>query len=143
MTELKEPDTQGRSHLAPSSMVKVIDYDKRTGKILRTIYYYDPEHVGMIYPGCLYLQMEDAADDALQYVSDRKVVDRARQQLVVEGQVIKGIGAGASIVIEGSRYTCDGSDVHLSFTHPGVYTVTVEDWPYLDWSADIENIPQQ
>lgn len=124
------------------SMVKVVDYNKVTGKILRVVCYYDPEHVGLLYPGCLYVEMDKPTDETLYYVRDNNVVARPEQSLTVEGLVIKGARCGASVIIEGVSYLCDGSDVCLEFDCPGIYTVSVEDWPFLEWSAEVESVPQ-
>lgn len=124
--------------VSPFTSVKVVDYDKSTGQILRTIHYYDPEHVGSLYPGALYLPTETDVNDLTDYVTGGQVVKRPTQKITTEGVILKGISKTATVMIEGVSYSCDGSDVHLSFSHPGKYVVTVKDWPYLDWSTEVE-----
>lgn len=126
--------------MSPFTSVIVVDYDNDTGKILRTINYYDPEHVGMLYPGALYLPAETIVNDLTQYVSGRELVDRPVQPITLDGMVLKGVQAGATVTIEGIDYNVSKSeDIELEFSHVGTYEVKVVHWPYLDWSMSIEN----
>ena len=123
------------------SSIKVVDYDKETGEILRTVTFPDPIVATTLYPGCVYLDSDVDTSDVRRYVDldTRTVIDRPAQRLTLDGMALKGVRAGAELVLEEVVYECDGSDIELEFSHPGTYTITVKDWPYLDWSAEIEN----
>lgn len=123
------------------SALKVVDYDHGSGEILRTITLPDPRDANILYPGCLYLPLDTDTSDVRRYVDleARVVVDKPTHPIVIDGLTLKGVSKGAKLTIEGETYECDGSDVHLEFSHVGTYTVTVKNWPYLDWSAEIEN----
>lgn len=72
------------------------------------------------------------------------VKPRAPMDIHVDGTRLSGIPAGALIRLEDSSHVADGSDVELSFEHPGRYRVTVTLPPFLPFEADIdyENSPQ-
>ena len=123
------------------SAIKVVDYDHGSGEILRTITMPDPQGASILYPGALYLPVETDTNDVRRFVDVqlRVVVDKPVHPIVIDGRTLKGVSAGSQLTIEGATYACDGTDVHLEFSHPGTYTVMVKNWPYLDWSAQIEN----
>lgn len=139
MTEI-QPTQQTEEVLL--SAVKVVDYDKASGEILRTVTFPDPIEATLLYPGCLYLDVNVDTNDVRRYVdlTTRTVVDKPTQPITVDGRVLKGVQAGAIVTIEGIDYAVSESeDIELEFSHVGVYEVKVKHWPYLDWSASIEN----
>lgn len=92
--------------------------------------------------GVLYLPSVYTAEinDSFQYVDDGVVVDRPLQSITVDGMTLKGVQEGATVTIEGIDYNVDKTeDIELEFSHVGSYEVKVTHWPYLDWSATIEN----
>lgn len=140
MTDISKLETAEVEPLLSS--IKVVDYDHDTGEILRTIIYPNPIEATTLYPGCLYLPAEVDTSDVRRYVDvkARVVVDKSVQQITVEGMVLKGVQAGATVTIEGIDYNVSKSeDIELEFSHVGTYEVKVVHWPYLDWSASIEN----
>lgn len=80
--------------------------------------------------------------DSQQYVLDSMIVDRPRIPATFEGNLLRGIPEGATIVIEGSEYVADGTDIELDFAYPGTYTIRATLWPYTDLELSYENIPQ-
>lgn len=119
--------------------IKVIDFDRTTGQILRTVTYYDAEHACELYPGCLYLPVETPSDDLLFYVKDSTVLPRPESTAYLDGAKLCSVNENATVIIDGEKYTADGSDIDLEFSHSGTYLLTVKDWPYLDWTAEYEN----
>jgi len=73
-----------------------------------------------------------------------EVKQRVPMDVHVDGTRLSGVPAGATIRVEDSSHVADGSDVELSFEHPGRYRVTVALPPFLPFEADIdyENSPQ-
>lgn len=115
------------------STVKVVDYDKQTGQILRVIAWPDPMDVARYYPGCLYLPEHTDTDDVRRYVKDREVVDRPEMPVTFDGQFLLGVPEGAMITIDGVEYTADGSPaIEVEFEYPARYEIVVSKWPYLD-----------
>lgn len=122
--------------------VKIVDYDKVSGEILRTITFPDPIEATALYPNCLYLPAETDTSDVRRYVdlATRTVVDKPVQQITVDGLVLKGVQVGATVTIEGINYpVTESGDVELEFSHFGTYEVKVTNWPYREWSAKLEN----
>ena len=57
-------------------MIKVVDYDRETGHILRVITYWDEATALTVYPGCLLVPAETLVDDLTCVVIDGKVMPR-------------------------------------------------------------------
>lgn len=85
------------------------------------------------------MNIQDDVSWESHYVLAGAITQRQTMPITVSGMKLSGATATAEIEIEGVVYECDGSDIELEFTHPGVYLVKVVDWPLLDWSAEIEN----
>lgn len=128
------------SELPILSSIKVIDYDKTTGEILRTITFPDPIEATTLYPDCLYLPQETDTSDVRRYVdmSARTVVDKPVLPVTLDGQFLRGVPAGSTITIDGQEYVADGTDVELEFEFHGEYRITVSLWPYLDFEVKYE-----
>ncbi|MBA1193380.1 hypothetical protein G7007_10965 [Pseudomonas entomophila] len=52
------------------------------------------------------------------------------------GDLLKGVPAGAVVVIEGQEYTADGTDIVLEFEHPGIYLIKVDAFPQKTWEGE-------
>jgi len=120
--------------------MKLYDYDPETGRINRVMTYPNScvKEIITLIPDAIYCADGHEGDDLTHYVKDGEVVPRPEQSIQLEGMMLKGASNTATVTIEGVVYNCDGSNIELSFVRPGNYTVTVKDWPYSDWSAQIE-----
>lgn len=120
--------------------MKIFDYDKATGRILRVLSYPNSYGQGAVdlVPDGIFCADGFEGDDLSHYVVDGEVVQRPIQNIILDGMVLKGVRNTATIEIEHVVYNCDGSDIELSFVRPGTYTVKVVEWPFQDWSKDIE-----
>lgn len=115
------------------STIKIVDYDKTTGQILRAITWPDPMEAARYYPGCLYLPEHTDTDDVRRYVKDRTVIDRPEMPVTFDGRFLSGVPAGATIAIDGVEYHADGSPaIEVEFESPARYQIVVSQWPYLD-----------
>ncbi|QVM90230.1 hypothetical protein JYG34_19795 [Pseudomonas entomophila] len=115
------------------STIKIVDYDKTTGQILRVIAWPDPMAAARHYPGCLYLPEHTDTDDVRRYVKDREVVDRPEMTVTFDGHSLQGVPEGARIAIDGVEYTADDSPViEVEFDYPARYEIVVSQWPYMD-----------
>jgi hypothetical protein len=123
----------------PDRSIKIVDYDKTTGQINRVVTYYEAEHAGELYPGCLYLPVETETNDMLFYVKDSSVLPRPVSTVYLDGAKLCNVRENAAVIIDGETYTADGSEITLEFSHSGQYLITVKDWPFLDWSGIYEN----
>lgn len=127
--------------------MKIVRYDPKTGRIdsvqtMDDLLMTDAIREFMGEEGVLYLPSVYTAriSDLNQYVHAGVVVDRPLQPITLEGRVLKGVLAGATVTIEGIDYNVyESEDIELEFSHVGVYEVKVVHWPYHDWSANVEN----
>lgn len=118
----------------------IVDYEKDTGMINRVIRYPRPDY-DELYPGCLYFGDTFQVSDATHYVKDGSVEIRPSMHVVIEGSILKGVPAGSSVIIEGSEYTADGSDIELDFEFSGKYLIQVTQWPFIDAEVMYETFP--
>lgn len=123
--------------------MRLYEFDKVTGRITccRDYPTTNPETIMTIlsiYPDSVYCAIGHEGDDLTHYVLDGEVVPRPVQNIVRDGMTLKGVRKTATIKIGEKTYTCDGSNIELSFPRPGIYNVTVIEWPYTDWSDQIE-----
>ena len=125
--------------------MRLFEFDKSTGRIIcrRDYPTADKKTVDellAVYPDSIYCPDGFIGDDVNYYVEDGNVVPRPAQPVYLVGMKLRGVRPGASVIIEGESYNVtDTSDIELEFSHPGKYEVQVIDWPYLDWSVQIEN----
>lgn len=89
-------------------------------------------------PGEKFIEVPSQTDPGLWYVQHGKLVKRPVMSAVQVGTVISGVPKGAQVLIEGQRYTADGSPIELEFPLPGTYRIHVQCWPYLDWETTYE-----
>jgi hypothetical protein len=74
------------------------------------------------------------------YVLNDELAERPVMPVTIVGLSLKGVRKGAKVIIEDVSYdVTDAGDIELEFAHPGTYEVRVIDWPYLNWSAQVEN----
>lgn len=88
----------------------------------------------------------DGDHDASTHWYDRVagvVKERVPMDIRVDGDHLLGVPAGATVFVEDKPHVADGSDIELSFDHPGRYQVRVTLPPFLSFQADIdyENSP--
>ncbi|MEX5318036.1 MULTISPECIES: hypothetical protein [Gammaproteobacteria] len=86
-----------------------------------------------------YIQAEEPARATEHYVVEGELKARPDMGGVLEGRLLRGVIAGASVSIENEVYVADGTDIELSFSAPGTYQVTVTLWPYRDQEFTVEN----
>lgn len=109
-------------------------YDPETGKILET--HASPGKMAVV-GNKAFIELPAKMDS--QYVKDGAVLDRPTFDARLTGNIIKGAPAGASIFIDGTEYTADGSDIELSFSIEAQHVITIELWPYLPMELIYEN----
>jgi hypothetical protein len=85
------------------------------------------------------LQLAEGYGSCLHdYVSGGKVVQRPSMEIELNGNTLSGVTAGATISIEGTEYTADGTDIDLSFDIPGKYMVEISMWPFITWRESVD-----
>lgn len=55
----------------------------------------------------------------------------------VDEAVVSGVPEGLSVLIDGTSYTSDGAPLELSFSVPGTYLISVNQWPWMPWKQEI------
>lgn len=73
------------------------------------------------------------------YVVDGDLRSRPDGLGTLNGHLLSGVPASATVTIEGQEYITDGTDIELGFSAPGTYLVTVTLWPYRDQEFTVEN----
>lgn len=116
-----------------------LEVEPGTGRILSVVRYHttNQEDAGL-YPNHVVLAPGAEVSSRLDYLVDGEVTPRPEHPATLEGLTLKAVGAEAIVEIEGLTYPCDGTDVDLEFSHPGVYLITLREWPYLDKEFRIE-----
>lgn len=123
----------------------LFDYDPATGRILcKRMYPGSSEktvqELMSVYPDALFYPDGFEGDDVTHYVLAGEAVQREVQLVTLVGMKLRGVRMGASVIIEGESYNVtDTNDIELEFSYPGKYEVKVIDWPYIDWSVEVEN----
>ena len=92
----------------------------------------------------------DQADPRTHWVVDGQLASRPLLDIQVEqhtvladgetGLIVRGVPAGASIVVNGPvtlQAQADGSDLHLTFAIPGRYSLAISLFPFQDWQGDV------
>lgn len=85
------------------------------------------------------LQVPEPANPAVSYVSQGRIQARPVGGAVLNGNVLRGVPAGALVVIEDAEYTADGSEIELEFSQPGAHAIKVSAWPYQDQEFTYED----
>lgn len=73
------------------------------------------------------------------YVSNGEVKERPTLPTTLSGLTLNDVPLGASVLIEGQSYTATSETIELEFSLPGIYTVTIEKWPYITKELTVEN----
>ena len=81
-------------------------------------------------PGHYYIA--DVDDESLIRIELRQ-----EMTLVLDGLILSGVPAGATVTIEGAEYLADGTDIELSATHSGTFLVGVSLFPWRDASVEV------
>lgn len=89
--------------------------------------------------------LEGAIDSDGYYVQLPEQILRPRpvQSIHMDGMIMHGVRKGAGVEIENNTYVANGEPIHLQFNLPGAYTIKIKQWPYMDWSIDIDNQTRQ
>lgn len=112
----------------------VVDYDRETGQV-RGLITYPFDDYEKIYPGGLFLGNSAEVSDLRHYVKNGIIQDRPLQGVILEGNLLRGVPEGATVIIDYENYVADGTDIELEFGHPGDFTIRVENFPYQDFEA--------
>lgn len=83
----------------------------------------------------------ESDDGAAFYVLDGTVVPRPVFEARLDGRVLFGVPAGATVTIQGTDYVADGSDIELEFSSPGEFSIKVSMWPFMEQEFAYENFP--
>jgi hypothetical protein len=87
--------------------------------------------------------VEGAHDSATQWydATSEAVRERQPQEVRLDGLRLVGVSAGATVAVDGESHIADGTDIELSFDHPGRYALKVSNPPFLPFetSVDYEN----
>lgn len=76
---------------------------------------------------------------AEHYVKDGQIIDRPTQATTLDGPTLNNLPIPCQIQINGQTYACQDDHAELGFDLPGVYTITVTAWPFLDAEFTYEN----
>jgi hypothetical protein len=85
------------------------------------------------------LYVEGGADLNTEYVDAGVIKPRPACPAVLTGYQLTHLPAPCTITIGDSGYQATETVVDLEFDQPGVYTIKIEAWPYLDKEFTIEN----
>lgn len=83
-----------------------------------------------------YTRIVAPVDPAKHYAPGGVLTARPVSTTRIEGNTLKGVPKGATVVIEGKVYEADGSTISLEFEHAGVYQITVEAFPQQTWKGE-------
>ena len=111
-------------------------YEPKTGQILQSVQC--PTEFMMCGPDEKFIEVPELIDPSTWYVKEGLLVARPSASIHLLGDTLRGVPAGAQIIVEGISYPADGSTVELEFPLPGSYEITVVQWPYLDWRGVYE-----
>lgn len=76
-------------------------------------------------------------EDADFYVLDEQLCERPAFALNVEGRVISGVPAGATVTVEGQDYTANGEPIEFEPSIPGAYTIGIRLFPYKTTQVEV------
>lgn len=83
-----------------------------------------------------YVQIVAPVSPEAYYAPDGVLTARPASTADLVGDLLKGVPAGATVVIEGQEYTADGTDIVLEFEHPGTYLIKVNAFPQKAWEGE-------
>lgn len=73
------------------------------------------------------------------YILNERPTPRPPCPAALNGMQLTDVPIGATVDINGSRYTADDTTIDLEFMYPGTYKIVVSLFPYLDGEFEIEN----
>lgn len=112
-------------------------YNPVTGEILET--HQSPGEIQLADKTKVFVPIE--GNIQTQYVLEGGVVDRPVFEATLDGNILKGVPSGATVTIDGTDYTADGTDIELSFTLKASHTITVTKWPHMPAEFVYEDQP--
>jgi len=87
-----------------------------------------------------YVQIVPPVSPEAHYAPGGVLTTRPASTARLVGNLLKGVPAGATVVIEGQAYSTDGTDIVLEFERPGTYLIKVDAFPQKTWEGEfIEN----
>lgn len=121
----------------------IVEYDD-VGKFLSVITYPTSEREiveAPLYQGRLFLPRGYLLDWAKHYVKDGDIADRPTLPVTFDGKFLRGVPQDATIFIDGTSYTADGSaSIELEFDRIATFRIEVSLWPYLNKEFIHENL---
>lgn len=76
-------------------------------------------------------------DSTTHYVLDGELIKRHAQATTLTGLWLTNLPIPSTLYIDGTAYLVDQFTVELDFPLPGTYSLRVEAFPYLDWTAEV------
>ncbi|MCC9163133.1 hypothetical protein LNA76_07295 [Alcaligenes sp. MMA] len=73
------------------------------------------------------------------YVFEGAVREREDMEVIFEGGVLKNLPIPCEISINNKIYRIDDGVAELVFDQPGIYSLKISAWPFLDKEFEIEN----
>lgn len=70
------------------------------------------------------------------YLPGGQLTLRPKSTVTLEGNLLRGVPAGAQVTIEGQTYPADGTDIELEFAFPGTYPLKVDAFPQQEWTGE-------
>lgn len=83
--------------------------------------------------------VEGEGDPDRQYVWEGALVPRPELPATLAGRTLSGLPVPCLIRIGDVDYPCAEPVVELEFSHPGIFQVSIETWPYLNKEFTVEN----
>ena len=119
--------------------MNIIEFDAQ-GRILSVITYCEQSVVlEELYPGRLIIPQNRIVSQSRDYVKSNEVLPRPSSPVTIDGPLLKGVPAGATIWIDEQPYQADGTEVELEIARKGCYWIKVESWPFMDFETAYEN----
>lgn len=79
------------------------------------------------------------ADDRYDYVKNDKIAKRPTMKITRQGNTFTNVPFPCQLKINNEYYNVAENNVELEFDQPGVYKISFEKFPYLNWEDTIEN----
>lgn len=91
------------------------------------------------HPGCTIA--EGQADIFTQYRTPEGIVaDRPTFAEVITGTTVSNLPNPTTVVVEDTEFEVTDGSAELEFEFPGIYTVTLKSFPYLDKSIQVVQV---
>ena len=125
-----------------SDLIKVVEYNPNTGRILSLRGYLTEEDVELLRePGAATLRGESPGEDRTHHIDltdpdNPTPAERPASPVSRTDLTLLDVPAGSTLWINGASYPAEGT-VELAFTYPGTYSLRVECFPFLDWVDEV------